>query len=80
MPQPPNVLPSVAVSTRGADPLEVEVQRIQKLLEEHDKKSEELYKKLEIARRAQQKSMLLKMKDDGLLTAESEEMLKQLES
>jgi hypothetical protein len=80
MPQPPNVLPSVAVSTRGADPLEVEVQRIQKLLEEHDKKSEELYKKLEIARRAQQKSMLLKMKNDGLLTAESEEMLKQLES
>lgn len=80
MPQPPNVLPSVAVSTRGADPLEIEVQRIQKLLEEHDKKSEELYKKLEIARRAQQKSMLLKMKNDGLLTAESEEMLKQLES
>ena len=80
MPQPPNVLPSVAVSTRGADPLEIEVQRLQKLLEEHDKKSEELYKKLEIARRAQQKSMLLKMKDDGLLTAESEEMLKQLES
>lgn len=70
-----NVTPT-PYKERGIDPLEAEVQRLQKLFHEHERKLRELHQQLDAAHRAYRLDNMTKAKAAGL--AVNEEVLDEL--